>query len=268
MAASTYIAFTDRMISRYEGGYGWNRRDPGGPTKYGITCYDLAEHRGQRMDSMDRWAPIVAAMPKTEAEAIYKTKYATAIRYDELPAGVDACVEDYAVNSGYARAVRVARAIVGVKASGSRMDDATLDAIRKMDPKQFIAKMCAERLAFMHAIRGGEAWAEFGHGWQARVNDLKVYCDHLAANDNSPAPEAPDLTKIVQPKAVHVPKTAGKKTAGTAIAAGAASAGAGAPHWQTGLIIFGVFVIGIAYEAYHDIKANAANNAVHLPAAA
>ena len=54
-----YRPFVERMINRYEGGYGWNRSDPGGPTKDGITCYDLAEHRHQVMDSMVRWAPIV-----------------------------------------------------------------------------------------------------------------------------------------------------------------------------------------------------------------
>ena len=54
MSQLTYLPFTARMINRYEGGYGWNRADPGGPTKYGITCYDLAEHRGLKMDSMAR----------------------------------------------------------------------------------------------------------------------------------------------------------------------------------------------------------------------
>lgn len=70
MAASTYKTFIDRMISRYEGGYGWNRKDPGGPTKYGVTCWDLAEHRKFKMDSMARWAPIVQALTIDEAEAI------------------------------------------------------------------------------------------------------------------------------------------------------------------------------------------------------
>jgi hypothetical protein len=52
MSLVTYKAFVDRMISKYEGGYGWDANDPGGPTKYGITCYDLAEHLGERMTSM------------------------------------------------------------------------------------------------------------------------------------------------------------------------------------------------------------------------
>ena len=43
MAANTYSAFVGGiMIPKYEGGYGWDKADPGGPTKYGITCFDLA----------------------------------------------------------------------------------------------------------------------------------------------------------------------------------------------------------------------------------
>ena len=71
-----YSAFCSRMIKKYEGGYCWDKGDPGGPTKYGITCYDLAEHRGRKMSSMSTWAPIVRSMPLSEAEEIYAKKYA------------------------------------------------------------------------------------------------------------------------------------------------------------------------------------------------
>src|SRR5665213_1419957 len=98
-----YDPFVGRMIQRYEGPYGWNKKDPGGPTKYGITCFDLAEHMGQKMDSMARWAPIVQAMTLATAEQIYSTKYAVAIGFNALPAGCDVVVMDYAVNSGVGR---------------------------------------------------------------------------------------------------------------------------------------------------------------------
>lgn len=263
MAQSTYKAFTGRMITRYEGGYGWSKNDPGGPTKYGITCWDLAEHRGQKMDSMARWAPIVAAMTLDEAEAIYASKYATGIRYNDLPAGVDACMMDYAVNSGVSRPIIVARRMLNVPGP-SRMDQALLDKIKATDPSWFIKTMCAERLQFMHSIRGGSAWAEYGHGWGARVTDLQLYCLHIVSNPSETAPAAPDLTKLAQPKVTHVAKTASKTTAGGAIAAGAAYHVSGAPHWQVAAIIVGVFLVGIGYEAYQDYVANKANATVHF----
>lgn len=274
MSATTYIAFCSRMIDMYEGGYGWNRKDPGGPTNFGITCFDLAQHRGQKMDSMERWAPLVKAMPKSEAEAIYKTKYAAAVRYDDLPAGVDACAMDYAVNSGVGRPVRVLKRLLSVTGgSDSRIDQTLLDAIKKTDPVWIVTQMCAERLQFMHAIRGGEAWAEFGNGWGRRVADLKAYCLHLATASQTgvqtvPAPAPIDLSKVVQPKATNVPKTAGKTTTGGAVAAGGAAVASGLPHWAVAAIVGGVFVAGIAYEAYQEFKSKSANNTVALPAAA
>jgi len=274
MSATTYIPFAGRMIDMYEGGYGWNRKDPGGPTKYGITCFDLAEHRGQKMDSMERWAPIVKAMSKAEAEEIYRTKYAAALRYDDLPAGVDACMMDYGVNSGIGRPVLVAKRLLKLSGgSTSRVDQTLLDAIKKVDPVWFINQMCAERLAFMHAIKGGASWAEFGKGWGARVADLKSYCTHLATAaipsvTTTPAPAPVDLTKVVQPKATNVPKTAGKSTIGGAVVSGGAAVATGVPHWVVGAIVGGIFVAGVLYEAYQDYKAKAANNTVALPAAA
>lgn len=269
MTVTTYKPFVDRMIKKYEGGYGWNRKDPGGPTNYGVTCFDLAEARGQKMDSMARWAPIVQAMTLDEAEAIYARKYAAALRYNDLPSGVDACMMDYGVNSGVSRAITVARRILNI-GGPARMDQALLDAIKKTDPEWLVNTMCAERLQFMHSIRGGSAWAEFGGGWGARVSDLKLYCDHLATNANptiatKPEPAAPDLTHVSMPKATHEAKTAGKTTVGGAVATAASAEAAGLSHsWAAGAAI-AVFVLGIAYEAYQDIKAANANSKVVIP---
>lgn len=240
-----YQPFIDRVIHRYEGGYGWNRADPGGPTKYGITCFDLAEHRSQRMTSMTVWAPLVAEMTLAEAEEIYSTKYAHLINFNFLRAGIDCCVLDYAINSGVSRALKVAAAIPSSDDAGTYID-----------------AMCDERLRFMHAIRGGSAWAEFGHGWGTRVADLRQYCKALAAGA-APAP-GPDLSKVVTPKATHVPKTAGAPTAGGAVGTGAAMHAAGF-HWlPTALAVGGIIAAGFGYEIWQERQAAAANALVHV----
>jgi lysozyme family protein len=236
--------------------------DPGGPTKYGITCYDLAAHMGQKMDSMTRWAPIVQAMTRATAEAIYKTKYAAAIRYDDLPAGVDCTMMDYGVNSGTSRAVRSARAILKMPGSGV-MDQALLDAIKKCDPSVFITAMCAERLHFMKQIR---TWSTFGGGWTARVNDLKAYALHLAKGGTpAAAPAATDLSHTVQPKAIHVGKTAPGKTTGGAVATGSAAAAAGFDWYYVVAAVVACIIVGVGYEAYSANKAGNANLAVAFP---
>jgi lysozyme family protein len=263
---SSYIPTIDRIITKYEGGYGWDKGDPGGPTKYGITCYDLAEHRHQKMTSMSAWVKLVQGMTLSEADDIYATKYALGVRYNDLPLGIDACLLDYGINSGVSRPINVARALMRVKGSG--MDQTLLDAIKKANVEKFIDDMDAERLAFMHAIKGGAMWAKFGHGWGTRVNDLTAYSKHLAHPVSVPEPFAPDLSNVVTPKAIHVAPTAGPaSTAGVVGAAGAAYA-AGLDWKMIFLSGAGVVTLGIGYEVWQAHKTSVANATIHLPAGA
>jgi lysozyme family protein len=255
-----YQPFIDRVIKKYEGGYCWDKGDPGGPTNFGITCFDLAEHRGQKMTSMSAWAEPVKTMSLSEAEAIYQTKYADGIRFNDLPAGPDCVMLDYGINSGLGRPIVVARALVGLRGSG--MDQALVDAISKADPEDFVDKMCAERLRFMHAIKGGAMWAEFGHGWGTRVADLKSYGDALATKKVTP--NAPDLSKVVTPKVQHVPQTADTATVGGAVATGTAMKATGHGWLPTAIAVGGIIAAGLAYEIYQEHKAASANATVHV----
>ena len=171
MTVIDYNPFVERMIGRYEGGYGWDRSDPGGPTKFGITCFDLAAHRHQTMDSMARWAPIVQAMPLSEADDIYAQKYATACAFYDLKTGCDCVVFDFGVNSGPSRAIKYAQRIVRVRADGI-MGPVTIAAIDAYPAGKFIYDLCDSRLGFMRAL---PIWPTFGRGWTARVTDLRAY---------------------------------------------------------------------------------------------
>lgn len=264
---SNYPATIDRIIDRYEGGYCWTKGDRGGPTKYGITCFDLAEHRGQTMDSMSRWAPIVQAMGLSEAEDIYAEKYAAGLHYNDLRAGVDACMLDYAINSGVARPVHVACAILGVPARGS-MTSELVAAINGADPNWFINAMCQERLAFMHGIRNGEDWSRFGHGWEARVDDVERYSRSLVSGTAQVVP-APDLSKTPTPKATHTDPHLGKKAtaAGGTIGPAATTAAhtAGAPQWVSIAIFFGAVAFAVGFYFWQKSKNAKANITVNLP---
>jgi lysozyme family protein len=259
------------MISKYEGGYCWDAGDPGGPTNFGITCFDLAEHMGQKMDSMARWAPIVRAMSMDIAEQIYASKYAAAIRYNDLPLGVDVEMMDYGVNSGIGRPIRVVRAILGLT-GGAVMDQALLDAINKADPRKLVESISAERLHFMHAIRNGSAWAKFGGGWGARVADLRLYAFHLIDGVASKgAPTAPDLSNVSTPKAQHGSPDTVKNVIKTA---GTASAGTGAGAHYSGLspvaviaAMVAVVVVGVLYVILVKQQATKLNDTVVLPPA-
>ena len=81
-------------------------RRPGGPTNFGITIYDYRKYVKPGATAAD-----VRAMKLGEAKAIYRTKYWTAQRCDDLPPGVDDSVFDYGVNSGIDRSGRSYRGL-------------------------------------------------------------------------------------------------------------------------------------------------------------
>src|SRR5437764_7132898 len=94
MSATWYPEAIRRLLVS-EGGYVNHPSDPGGPTNFGITLGDY-----RRYVKADATTADVRAMKVEEAEAIYRTTYWDAMRGDDLPAGVDYCIFDYAVNSG------------------------------------------------------------------------------------------------------------------------------------------------------------------------
>jgi len=207
MTQIDYTPFVERMINRYEGGYGWDAGDSGGPTKYGITCYDLAAHRHEKMTSMAAWAPIVRAMPLSEAEDIYAEKYAVECCFNQLGPGKDCTVFDFGVNSGSSRSIRYAQGVVGVHQDGV-LGPVTLEAINAHDPRDFIVGLCNARLRF---LKGLGIWSRFGRGWAARVADLRVYSVGLLPKLGvayKPKPEKP--TRKGSAKEHRIPKAFGK----------------------------------------------------------
>jgi lysozyme family protein len=179
------------MIGRYEGGYGWDRADPGGPTRYGITCFDLAEHRHEKMTSMTAWAPLVRAMPLAEADAIYAEKYAVQCDFNQLQAGADCTVFDFGVNSGSSRSIKYAQTVVGVGIDGV-LGPTTQAAINGHDPRDFVNRLCEVRLRFLRGLR---TWGTFGRGWSARVTDLRAYSLALI-----PAAHVGVMLKVTKPR--------------------------------------------------------------------
>lgn len=171
MAVETF----DRVmpdVFAHEGGYVDHPKDPGGATKYGITHKTLSAWRGKTATKAD-----VKALTKQEATAIYRAQYWRPIRGDDLPAGVDYALFDFAINSGPARAVKTLQRIVGVPADGI-MGAITLDAVSKRSPADLINALCDARLAFLKGLKG---WPTFGKGWGRRVAEVRAKALSLAS---------------------------------------------------------------------------------------
>jgi lysozyme family protein len=152
---------------QYEGGFANNPNDPGGATNMGITHLTLAAYRRAAITTAD-----VQNLSREEAAAIYKILYWDHVNGDNLPAGVDLAVFDYAVNSGTGRAARALQSILGVAVDGS-IGPATLAALAQADAKQVASAVCAHRLSFLERL---STFHIFGHGWTSRVNACRIAC--------------------------------------------------------------------------------------------
>jgi lysozyme family protein len=147
------------QVFKDEGGYTNDPHDPGGPTNWGITIIDARLYW-----KSDATAEDVKNMPKSVAEEIYDKHYATPLRYNDLPAGVDYAVLDYGINSGISRSAKVLQSIVGVSQDGI-IGPNTIQATLALSPIQIINKIYDERLSFLKSL---PTWSHFQHGWTER----------------------------------------------------------------------------------------------------
>ncbi len=163
------------VVLKHEGGFVNHPADPGGATKYGITRRTLKRWRGQRVSVAD-----VRRLRRREAAAIYRAWYWRPIFGDDLPAGVDLAVFDFAVNSGWKRAVKALQRTVGARQDGF-VGPKTLTAIRRAGAGRVVRLLCARRLSWLHRLR---RWRIFGRGWRRRVRDVEVAALSMASRES------------------------------------------------------------------------------------
>lgn len=190
-------------VLRAEGGYVDHPLDPGGATNMGITRRTLARWR-----KVAPWWRLpksaVRTLGRSEAERIYKSLYWDRCAGDRLPAGLDLAVFDFAVNSGPQRAVKTLQKLVGARPDGI-IGDLTMSALRKRIAEIGIAglidALCGKRLGFLQRL---SAFAVFGRGWRARVEEVRRAARALAG--------APQIPKTVQPRRETMDILSGYKT--------------------------------------------------------
>jgi lysozyme family protein len=160
------------MVLKAEGGYVNNPADPGGATNMGITQRTLADFREADVTEED-----VRSMTRAEAREIYRARYWTPMRCDDLPAGIDLMVFDFGVNAGPGRSLKLLQRGVGVAADGS-VGPITLAAVRACRAADLIGRMAEARLAY---YRGLDGFPTFGRGWTRRVDQTRQAALAMAA---------------------------------------------------------------------------------------
>ena len=183
------------FVRKQEGGNTDTPGDRGGRTgRGGITHSTYDVYRDKKgLPRQD-----VFLINGAEIAEIYWKSYWQPIRGDELTAGADLCIFDYAINSGPTKA-----------------NLAHLQAIRAgaTAPASLIHRICKDRLSFMHSLG---SWSRFGPGWGRRVAECEAAA-LLMAN----MPLAPALKTATAAKSGYVKKVGGTVIAGSVGGAGA-----------------------------------------------
>jgi lysozyme family protein len=160
-----------KHILKHEGGYVHHELDPGGRTNLGVTQRVWEEWTGKRVSEAD-----MRALTPELVAPMYKKKYWDVIRGDDLPAGVDLCVFDAAVNAGVGRASKFLQQVVGVTADG-QIGPKTISAVTAKPADEIIEAFCALREAHYKSLSTFET---FGKGWMRRLASIKAESTDMA----------------------------------------------------------------------------------------
>jgi lysozyme family protein len=216
MSHATYAEALYRLLA-HEGGYTNHPSDPGGPTNFGITIGDYRKYV-----KADATAADVRAMTVDEAKEIYLERYWNALRCDDLPAGVDYAIFDYAVNSGTTRAAKILYRVLGLSAASLKITDAVVDATAAHAPDDVINATCDERLAFLKSLK---SWPTFGAGWGRRVAEVRAVALNMAKGTGAGPKATTGRAKNIT----------GKVVAGAAVGGGVVAAH---QAWSHSFIVF------------------------------
>ena len=187
-------AFEQAMIYilNEEGGFATRPTEGGGAVNMGITYSVFRDWRAKQGKDAPSFADL-KAMPRNEAIAIYRARFADMIRFDELPRGVGYVVLDSAVNNGVSGAMRVLARALGTERPrpGHGPTDIMLAAIMQRGPANVIAAVCDERRREQKTFRTYakhitktvlgrviELPRTWGQAWDGRVE--RVRCRALA----------------------------------------------------------------------------------------
>ena len=153
----TFDQAFERLIG-HEGGYVWDKADPGGETKYGIS---RRSHPGED----------IKGITLARAKQIYLREYWGPAGCDAVPDAIRFDLFDCAVNSGVDTAIRMLQLSVGETQDGI-VGPKTLQAIRSTSPARVTARFNGARLAMMADL---PSWPRFGRGWARRIADNLIH---------------------------------------------------------------------------------------------
>ena len=153
-----------RLVLKHEGGYSDDPHDSGGRTNLGVTqrvYEDWVKHPVSEA--------IMRGLTVQHVRALYKANYWDAVKGNDLSAGLDLCVFDFAVNAGVNRAARYLQLMVGAVPDGV-IGPSTMRQLQQYltarGPEHAIERYQELRAPYYQKLA---QFPRYGRGWLRRV---------------------------------------------------------------------------------------------------
>lgn len=164
-----------REVLVHEGGFSNHASDPGGMTMLGVTKATYEAWVGYPVSEK-----VMRSLTVAHVRTLYKVRFWDAVKCDDLPAGLDLCVFDFAVNAGPTRAARYLQLLVGAKDDGV-IGPKTLSLI-----SQYVKSVTKAHAAMLYQDRRRDYYRQlptfktFGRGWLRRVKEVEALAVKMA----------------------------------------------------------------------------------------
>ena len=156
------------LVLKSEGGYSNDNSDHGGETNLGVTRAAWGEYKGRPIRDGE-----MRQLTRDMVKPFYKSQYWDKVRGDDLPAGLDYAVFDFAVNAGPGRAAKFLQRAVGVSEDGI-LGPATMAAVQRVNAAEVLAQFSAAKESFYKGLVDRDpAQRRFIKGWLARVDQVE-----------------------------------------------------------------------------------------------
>jgi lysozyme family protein len=163
-------------VLQSEGGYVWDKDDAGGETNLGVTAGAWAAYTGKPVVSGE-----MKALTKDVVKPFYKQMYWDKVKGDDLPAGVDYAIFDFAVNAGVARAAKFLQRSIGAVDDGV-IGSGTLGLVAKADPQKLLNSFADQKQGFYNGLATtNPSQQKFLKGWLARVDKVQDVAESMLA---------------------------------------------------------------------------------------
>lgn len=152
----------------HEGGFVNHSKDPGGMTNLGVTKQTYEEWIGHKVSER-----VMRSLTPQLVSSLYKKRYWSALRCDDLPPGLDLCIFDFGVNAGPARSGRYLQRMVGAKEDG-QIGPGTLQLVKEYVERNGLGAAIRSFQERRRSYYGQlPTFSTFGRGWLRRVDEVE-----------------------------------------------------------------------------------------------